>query len=104
MQFIEAQIFKPYISKSWIQTSRPYHPAPRFFITITPLEELAADHEAQAALTAQGLAGAYGDHEPQYSPASIKKPNPGISTVNEGMSSFRFVPKYNLGTSGKADR
>jgi hypothetical protein len=43
--------------------------------SIIPSEELAAEHEAQA-MSAQGLAGAYGDQEPEYSPASIKKPNP----------------------------
>ena len=41
-----------------------------------PSGELAAECEAQTALSAQGLAGAYGDQEPEYSPASIKKPDP----------------------------
>ena len=74
MQFIEAQVLDALHLKLFQRLAIP--PGSKVFITITPPEELAAEHEAQAALSAQGLAGAYGDQEPEYSPASIKKPNP----------------------------
>ena len=51
-------------------------PGSKVFITITPPEGLAEEREALAAVSAQGLAGAYGDQEPEYSRASIKDPNP----------------------------
>jgi hypothetical protein len=74
MQFIEAQVLDALHLK--LSQRLALSPGSKVFITITPPEDLAAEHEAQAALSAQGLAGAYGDQEPEYSPASIKKPNP----------------------------
>ena len=74
MQFIEAQVLDAQHLKLSQRLAIP--PGSKVFITITPPEELAAEHEARAARSAQGLAGAYGDQEPEYSPASIKKPNP----------------------------
>ncbi len=73
MQCIEAQV----LDALHLKLSRPLalSPGSKVFITITPPEELATEHEARAALSAQGLAGAYGDQETEYSPASIKKPN-----------------------------
>ena len=74
MQFIEAQVLDALHLK--LSQRLALSPGSKVFITITPPEELAAEHEAQAALAAQGLAGAYGDQEPEYSPVSIKEPNP----------------------------
>jgi hypothetical protein len=67
MQFIEAQV----LDALHLNLSRrlAISPGSKVFITITPTEELAAEHEAQAAVSAPGLAGAYGDQEPEYSPA-----------------------------------
>ena len=74
MQFLEAQVLDALHLK--LSQRLAISPGSKVFITITPPEELAAEHEAQAALSALGLAGAYGDQEPEYSPASITKPNP----------------------------
>lgn len=74
MEFIEAQVLDAQHLKLSQRLALP--PGSKVFITITPPEGLAAEHEAQAVLSAEGLARAYGDQEPDYSPASIKKPNP----------------------------
>ncbi len=74
MQFIEAQVLDALHLR--LSQRLAISPGSKVFITIAPPEELVAEHEAQAALSAQGLAGAYGDQEPEYSAASIKKPNP----------------------------
>jgi len=73
MQFIEAQVIDAQHLK--LSQRLALSPGSKVFITITPPEELAAEHEARAALSARGLARAYGDQEPEYSPASIKEPN-----------------------------
>jgi hypothetical protein len=73
MQFIEAQVLDALHLK--LSQRLALSPGSKVFITITPPEELAAEHEALAALSAQGLAGAYGDQEPEYSPAFITKLN-----------------------------
>jgi len=74
MEKIEAQVLDAQHLKLSQRLDLP--PGSKIFITITPPEDLAADHEVWARLSAQGLAGAYGDQEPEYSSASIKKPNP----------------------------
>ncbi len=74
MEFIEAQVLDAQHLKLSQRLDIP--PGSKVFITITPPEDLAAEHEAWVRLSAQGLAKAYGDDKPEYSPASIKKPNP----------------------------
>jgi hypothetical protein len=72
MQFIEAQVLDALHLK--LSQRLALSPGSKVFITITPPEELAAEHEAQAALSAQGLAEAYGDQEPEYSPVRRAHP------------------------------
>ena len=74
MEMIEAQVLDAQHLKLSKRLDIPT--GSKIFITITPPKDLAAEHEAWALLSSQGLAKAYGDDEPEYSPASIKKPNP----------------------------
>jgi len=73
MEFIEAQVLDAQHLKLSQRLDLP--PGSKVFITITPPDELAAEHGAWDLLAARGIAQAYGEDEPEYSPASIKKPN-----------------------------
>jgi hypothetical protein len=74
MKILEAQVLDAQHLK--LSQSLTIPPGSKIFITITQEEDLAGEPEAWARLSAQGLAGAYGEQEPEYSPASITKPNP----------------------------
>lgn len=73
MEKIEAQVLDAQHLKLSQRLAIPA--GSKIFITITPLEDLAGENGGWAGLSAQGLGRAYGDQEPEYSPASIKKPN-----------------------------
>jgi hypothetical protein len=74
MEKIEAQVLDAQHLKLSQRLNIP--PGSKIFITITPPEDLAYEHEEWVLFSAQGLARAYEDDEPEYSLASIKKPNP----------------------------
>ena len=61
-----------------IQFAIPFalRPGDRLIITVLPQEEELAEREDWYALSAAGLAEAYGDDEPEYTLAHIKEWNP----------------------------
>ncbi len=61
-----------------IQFAIPFalRPGDHLIITVLPQEEELAEREDWFALSAAGLAEAYGDNEPEYTLAHIKERNP----------------------------
>lgn len=55
-------------------------PDAKLIITILPKEEHDNEHEAWLFLSGQRLEGAYGEDEPEYSPALLKEVNPSYET------------------------
>ena len=61
-----------------ILLDEPYELPPNTRLIVTVVSSVAPDQERMAwyQLAAQGLAGAYGDDEPEYTDADIKSFNP----------------------------
>ena len=73
---METIVLRAHFDGEQIQLDDPFELRPNTKLLVTIIPEPDAEQSAWLRASAEGLRGAYGENEPDYSLATIKEPNP----------------------------